>query len=137
MKVHTTDYFNTFIRVAEDCPAVAGEVPPVKGDNKTVANMQFELINKNPYKLSSDDILFQVFADKTDLLKKEYKAAREKFYSKGQPCLRTSPLAKRYGWGIHFDRDGKVAIYGAETKEYAKLSSDPKLKVLQAMKSSR
>ncbi len=137
MKTHSTNYFNTFIRVADDCPAVTGEIPPVKGDKKTVANMQFELISRNPYKLSSDDILFQVFADKNDLLKKEYKPAREKFYAKGQPCLRASPLAKRYGWGFHFDKEGKVAVYGVETNEYAKLSSDPNLKVLSAMKSSR
>jgi hypothetical protein len=28
--VHTTDYFDTFIAVAEDCPVDAAEVPTVK-----------------------------------------------------------------------------------------------------------
>lgn len=137
MKIHTTNYFNTFIQVAEDCPAASGEMPPVKGDNRTVANIQFDMIKEHPYKYSSDDVLFQVFADKNDLLKKEYPAEREKFFSKGQPCFRASPLTKRYGWGIHFDKEGKVALYGCETAEYEKFSKDKQLKVLRAMKSSR
>jgi len=28
MKTHSTNYFNTFIQVAEDCPAQRGEAPP-------------------------------------------------------------------------------------------------------------
>jgi len=137
MKIHTTNYFNTFIQVAEDCPAASGEMPPVKGDSRTVANIQFDMIKEHPYKYSSDDVLFQVFADKNDLLKKEYPAEREKFFSKGQPCFRASPLTKRYGWGIHFDKEGKVGLYGCETAEYEKFSKDKQLKVLRAMKSSR
>jgi Family of unknown function (DUF6157) len=46
MKTHSTNYLNTFIEVADDCPASIGEIPPTKGDNKTVANIQFEMINK-------------------------------------------------------------------------------------------
>lgn len=136
MKVHTTNYTNTFILIADDSAASAGEVPPLKSDAKTAANIQFDMIRKNPYKFSSDDVLFQVFADKNDLIKAEYKAAREKFFSKGQPCLRASPLTKRYGWGVHSNKEGKVAIYGCETKEYAKFAKDKNLQVVKAMKSS-
>jgi hypothetical protein len=28
--MHTTNYLNTFIEVAEDCPVKAAEIPPVK-----------------------------------------------------------------------------------------------------------
>ena len=31
-KLHTTNYYDTFIAVAEDCPAVSGETPAMKGD---------------------------------------------------------------------------------------------------------
>ena len=48
MKIHTTNYFNTFIEIAADCPLESGEVPPLKGDNKTAANIQFEMISKIP-----------------------------------------------------------------------------------------
>jgi hypothetical protein len=137
MKIHTTNYKDTFIEIADDCPTTNGEIPPTKLDAKTVANIQFEMVSKNPYKFTSDDILFQVFADRNDLTKSEYKEAREKFFSKGQPCFRASPLTKLYGWGVHNDKDGKMAIFGAESSEYKKLSKDKTLKIVKAMKSSK
>lgn len=137
MKVHTTNYENTFIEVAEDCPVTNGEIPPLKGENKTIANIEFEMISKNPYKYSSDDVLFQVFAEKNDLTKSDYKNAREAFFSKGQACLRASPLTKRYGWGIHHDENGKIALYGMETSQYEKYLKDKNIKVVKAMRSSR
>jgi hypothetical protein len=137
MKIYTTNYENTFIEAAEDSPAIVGEIPKVKGDTKTVAASQFEIISKNPYKFTSDDVLFQVFADKNALTKSEYAAAREQFFSKGQACLRASPLTKRYGWGVHNDKDGKIALYGIETPEYQKFMKDKNLKVVKAMRTSR
>lgn len=136
MKIHTTNYFDSFIEVAEDCKAGNGTKPPAK-ENKTVAEMQYELIVKNPYKYTSDEILFQVFADRTGLVKAEYKQAKEVFFSKGQACLRASPLAKTYGFGIHSDNNGKIAIYGVETPEYKKFVTDAKVKKLKAMRSKR
>jgi hypothetical protein len=137
MKIHTTNYSNTFIEIADDCPVAKGEVPPTKENAKTAATIQFEMAAKNPYKYTSDDILFQVFAEKNDLAKSEYKAARAQFFSKGQPCFRASPLTKRYGWGVHHNKDGKMAIFGAESGEYKKLSKDKTLKVVKAMKSGK
>jgi len=137
MKVHTTNYQNTFIEIADDCPAIIGEAPPTKTEAKTVANIQFEMAYRNPYKYTSDDILFQVFADRNDLTKSEYKKAREQFFSKGQPCFRASPLTKRYGWGVHFDEAGKMAIYSVESEAYEKFSKNKALKVIKAMKSSK
>lgn len=137
MKVHTTNYHDAFIEVAEDTPAKTGEMPPVKEGAKTAANLQFDMIYDHPYKYTSDDVLFQVYAEKNGISKVEMKAAREAFFSKGQPCLRASPLTKRYGWGIHSDKDGKVAMYGRETTEYKKLANDKKLQIVKAMKSSR
>ena len=93
--------------------------------------------NKDRYKFTSDDLLFQVFADRNDLPKAEYKQAREHFFSKGQPCLRTSPLTKTYGFGIHVDSNGKVALYGMETEEYQNFLADTKIKKVKAMKSSK
>ncbi len=135
MKVHTTNYINTFIEIADDCQATSGEAPPTKGDAKTIANIQFDIVNKNPYKFTSDDVFFQVYAERNDLTETEYKEAREQFFSKGQPCFRASPLTKRYGWGIHSDKDGKIALYGCETSEYKKFLKDENLKVIKAMKS--
>src|SRR3546814_4633419 len=35
MKVHTTNYQDIFIRLAEDCPAAAGEIPPERKKGET------------------------------------------------------------------------------------------------------
>lgn len=137
MKTHTTNHPNLFIEVAEDCPAEQGEVPPHKGDAKTVATMQFELLHGHPYQYTSDDVVFQVYADRHDLTKKEYKEARARFFSKGQPCLRTSALTKRYGWGVHSDADGKIALYGRDSQEYKAFSKDQSLRVVKAMRTGK
>lgn len=137
MKIHTTNYKNTFIEIAEDCPTVKGEMPPVKGDKKSIANLQFEMLFENPYKYSSDEIFFSVFAIRKELLEGDMEGERQNFFSKGQPCFRASPLTKRYGWGIHNNEDGKIAIYGAETKEYQDFVSDSSLKKVMAMRTKR
>lgn len=62
---------------------------------------------------------------------------RAKYFSKGQACLRASPLGKTRGWGVHANNESKVAIYGKGSKEYKKLSADKNVKHLKAMKSAR
>lgn len=137
MKQHSTNYTNTFILIADDCPETCGAVPPAKDDAPTVASMQYEMLRQKPYQYTSDDVLFQVFAHKKDLAKGEYKAARQDFFSKGQACFRASPLTKRYGWGVHHNEEGKIAIYGMETTEYQKFAADKNLKIVKAMRSSK
>ena len=135
--IHTTNYTDTFIEVAEDTKASYGTMPSSKGGKKTVAEIQYRLLTNNPYKFTSDDIIFQVFAERNDLTKAEYKQAREQFFSKGQACLRCSPLTKTYGFGVHADSNGKVAIYGMETEQYEKCQNDPTLKKIKAMRTSK
>lgn len=137
MKVHTTNYENTLIEVADDCPAAGGEIPPMKSDAKTVAVIEYEMISKNPYKFTSDDVLFQVFAERKDLTESELEEARKQFFSRGQACMRASPLTKRYGWGVHSDNDGKIALYACDSPEYKKFISDGETKTVKAMKSKR
>jgi len=134
--MHTTNYTNTFIAVAEDCPVGAGTPPPERAV-PTVARLQYELIRDNPYRYTSDDIIFLVHAIRNQLDPAVAAKARAEFFSRGQACLRTSPLAKRYGWGIHHDAEGRVAIYGRESEEYSRLSQDPTLAQLKAVRNGR
>lgn len=136
MKTHSTDYKNTFIEIAEDCPTDKGQIPPIKS-KKTIANIQYDVISKNPYKFTSDDVLFKVYAERNDLSKNQFESERKKLFSKGQACLRSSPLTKRYGWGIHFDENSKIAIYGVETNKYEKYANDKNLNTLKAMRSNK
>jgi len=135
--MHSTNYFNTFIEIAEDCPATKGEMPPIKEGQKTVANLQFDMLYENPYKYTSDDILFKVFAIRKDFSKEELEEQREYYFSKGQPCFRASPLTKQYGWGIHSNEEGKIAIFGKETEEYQKFVQDESVKKVRAMRNKR
>lgn len=132
----STNYYNTFIEVAEDCPVEAAETPPQR-KNKTAAAIQYELVSAHPYKYTSDDVLFEVFATKNEIPDAERPAARQAFFSKGQPCLRASALTKRYGWGVHSDAEGKIALYPVESEEYVRLAEDPELEHLKAMRSRR
>ena len=136
-KAHTTNYVDTFIETAEDCPVSKAELPPQKGDAKTVAGLQFDMVYENPYKYTSDDVIFGVYAAKNKVSRNELDEEREKFFSKGQPCMRASPLGKRYGWGVHSDKDGKIAIYAVESPEYNQFATDEKLKHTRAMRSKR
>ena len=137
MKPHTTNYYNTFIQIAEDSPATTGELPPQKGDAKTVANIQFDMLKNKPYQYTSDEVVFGTYAEKNDITATERREEQEKFFSKGQPCLRSSPLTKRYGWGVHSNAEGKIAIYAADSEAYEKLAADKSLKQVKAMRSKK
>jgi hypothetical protein len=134
--LHTTDYFNTFIAVADDCPVTVAEVPPLKAE-KTAANIQFEMIKDAPYQFTSDEVLFQVYALKNNISEADREIQKQKFFSKGQPCFRSSPLTKRYGWGVHFNAEKKMALFAVETEEYRNLSHDRNIKTVKAMRSKR
>ena len=137
MKKHTTNYTNIFITVAEDTSKTIGTIPPQRSDKKSIATLQFELLTKNPYKFTSDDLFFNVFAIRQDLTESELKDEREKFFSKGQPCFRASPLTKQYGWGVHSDENGKIALFGMETKDYEAFVNNSDIEIVSAMRSAR
>ena len=131
------NYYNTFIEVADDCPVKTAEIPPQKGDARSVPLLQYEMIANHPYTYTQEDVLFGVFALRAGTAKKDLQREREKFFSKGQPCLRSSSLGKRYGWGVHCDERGKVALFAMESKEYKKFAEDRTVKHLKAMRSKR
>lgn len=136
-KMHSTNYFDTFIEVADDCPVIAGEAPPQKEGRKTIANLQFEMLKDNPYKYTSDDVLFRIYAAKNNVADKDIDKEKTRFFSKGQPCFRSSPLPKRHGWGVHSNSEGKIAIYAMGSDEYKKLAEDRDVRHLKAMRSKR
>lgn len=134
---HSTNYYNTFIEVAEDCPVPESVQPPLKNEKKTIAGMQYELIAQHPYQLTSDDVLFQVHAVRNEIPGDQLIEERLSFFSKGQACMRASPLAKRYGFGIHCNEQGCLAIYGKDTREYRDMLKDKNIKKIKAIRSRR
>ena len=133
------NYYSTFIGVADDCGAGVGTEPPVKA-KPTAARLQFEMVMESPYEFTSEDVIFaasgagQAVADLPIKARNEAQAA---FFAKNQACLRASPLPKQYGWGVHSDSEGRVAIVSAGSAEYQRFANDPDTKQLKALRSKR
>lgn len=141
------NYFETLIAVADDCTVTSSVVPSERGGKKTVAVLQYEMLAADPYHLTQEDVLFETWlrrqdvsgaapdADRADL--------RDRFFAKEQPCLRSSPLPKKYGFGLRFDAEGRVALCPVESEEYRRLvgestgESPGELTVLKALRSRR
>ena len=136
-EIYTTNYINTFVEVSEDCPTSIGEMPPMRAGKKTIANYQFDMLYDHPYEYTSDDVFFTVHATREEIPKSEWKEQRQEFFSNGRPCFRSSPLTKRYGWGIHNNGEGKVAIYALDSNEYKTFLRDNSIKKVRAMATKR
>lgn len=135
--MHTTNYFDTFIAVAEDTAAVAATEPPTRA-TPSIAELTYRMIAENPYRYTSDDVIFAVWADRRDVAPEERESARAEFFAKGQPCMRSSDLGKRYGWGVHADAEGRIALVPVESAEYARLvAGEGGVTVTRAMRSKR
>ncbi|MVZ90729.1 hypothetical protein GQF49_09630 [Microbacter sp. ANSKLAB05] len=133
--MHTTHYADTLILPSPDTKAVAATAPPT--GRGTVAELQYERLSGRDYSWTSDDLIFDVHCQREDIAEADRAAERERFFSTGRPCLRTSPLAKTYGWALHFDSDGRIALLPMDSPRVAELEADPAVTVRAAMKSSR
>lgn len=130
----TTNYAETFITVSPDNLATTGQIPPKAG---SVAQIQHQLLSEQPYRYTSDDLLFEVHAVRNDIAPDERVQARVAFFAKPQACLRASPLVKQYGWGIHHDAESKIAAVAVETDAYREFSTRKGLKIVAGMRSQR
>lgn len=136
-QLHSTDHPNLFIAVADDCPVSKAEPPPAKQEAPSVAALQFSMLDGHPYELTSDDVVFAVHATRKGIAKRDWPTARAEFFANGQPCLRASPLTKRYGWGVHADAQGRIALVPLGSAEYTRLLKDKRLTQVKAMRSKR
>ncbi len=136
MKIHSTNYKNTFISVAEDYNKEISKTPELKIEKPTIAALQYDLLIKNPYKLTSDEILFQIYAERKQLSNSQMEQEKEVYFSRGQACFQASPLCKTHGFGVHFDKDMKMALYPMEMPEYKNFKIDKNLKQEKAMRTS-
>lgn len=137
MKTFTTNCSNTFVSVSADCRVQKGEAPPMRNGEPTAAYIQYELISRNPYKFTSDEILFMVHAVKEDLPSVSWQQEKDELFAKAQQCMKSSPLALHYGWGIHHNADGKVAIHCRSSKEYSDLMSRSDVKIVRPKRSAK
>lgn len=128
---------NTFITIAEDSPATMSTVPPQKGDERTIARLHYDLLSEHPYEFDLDSFNFEVYCLKNHIAPEHRDAHRAEFFSKGHPCMRASPLTKSYGFGAHYNGNGKIAIYPVNSVAYRKFLNDPDIKLEKAMRTRR
>ena len=135
--------YDTFIQVAPDCPVQRAVAPPGRGGSRTVPRIEYELLADNPYVYTQEELLFAVHVRRNGISPDELKSRRAElwsaFFEKPRSCLRASSLPKRYGWGLHFNGEGKIALCPMEGQEYAKFVKGhvSKVKLLTAMRSKR
>lgn len=131
------NYANTLIAIAEDSPVSESSIPPRNDAKPTIAAEQYRLLADHPYELTSEDVIFTVYADKQGIPEADRPAAREAYFAKPRACLRTSPLPKKLGWGLHSDAEGRLALVPVGSERYRALVDDPDTKVVLAMRSGR
>ncbi|MDB5309056.1 MAG: hypothetical protein JWO38_3258 [Gemmataceae bacterium] len=134
---------HTFVLVAPDCPVTAAVVPVAKGAGPTVAVIQYELLTARPYSLTLEDLIFETHTRRAGLPKEEAKSRaaeiRAALFAKPHACMRASPLPKKYGWGVHHDEAGRIALYGFESDEYRRFATGAGggVEVVTALRSKR
>lgn len=132
--MHTTNYRDTLILPSPDCGADSAVAPGKPG---SIAALQHDRLAAQPYGLTSDELLFGVHADRQAIAQTDRAAAREAYFSKGQACLRASPLVKTFGWALHHDADGRVALVDPASAHFAELLDREGITKLAGMRSKR
>jgi hypothetical protein len=133
---------DTFVLVAPDCPAKVGIVPVAKGAGPTVPALQYELLTARPYALTLADLIYETHVRRAGLTRAEADtrsaAIRAELFAKPHPCMRASALPKRYGWGVHHDARGRIALHAVESAEYRRLAAGAAdIAVVAAMRNKR
>lgn len=134
-------YLNTFIKVSDDCPVHNSEIPVSKGDKKFAHVLQYELLTSNPYTYGHEELIYEVFVRHKQIpeatIITDAERIRMELFSKDHPCLRASALIKRYGFGAHYNDQGKIAIYPMESREYNMFLKNKSITCLAGMRSKR
>lgn len=113
---------NSFVRLSPDSPVSTSVVPVPFAGKPTIQLIQYELLTKSPYKFTLEELIFQTHVRRLGLTKSQIIAQRPKIwaelFAKSHACMRASALPKKYGWGVHYDEKGRIALYAAESSEY-------------------
>jgi hypothetical protein len=137
------EILDTFVLVAPDCPATTAVVPVARSANPTVAVIQYNLLTARPYSLTLEELIFATHVLRAGLSEVEANSRaaeiRAELFAKPHPCMRASPLPKKYGWGVHHDGVGRMALYGVRSEEYRRFASGAVsgVEVVVALRSKR
>ena len=118
-------------------------MPMARGGKKPIPLIEYELLAARPYTYTQDDLIFEVHVRRKGITAEELAARggaiRDELFQKPHPCMRASSLPKTYGWGVHYDEDGRIALVGRESERYREFveAGPGGPRVLTAMRSKR
>ena len=104
------------IEVAGDSEVDHAMEPPDGGTKKNIQRIMYEVLIENPYRYTEIELLHEVHVvrrNRDDLKLKSY-------------TIKRSPLVKRFGWGIHRNQEGKLALISVESDLYRELQESIK-----------
>jgi len=133
-------YENTLVHVAPDSRLEAAQEPPGRAGAKTVAGWQYHFLAAYPYQLTERELYFKVHCARQGISATEALERKDEImatvFARPQACMRASPLPKNYGWGVHYDEKGRIALVAMESQVYRNLAASA-LKQVYAMRSKR
>ena len=132
---------NTFVLASDDCPVDQGVIPTPKADKQTLASLQYQILTSHPYRYTLDELILEVHLRRLGLSEAERAQQapqiRDELFRKSHPCMRASPLPKTYGFGVHYDQQGRIAIYPIDSAEYQRLAHSTDLTVVKGLRNRR
>ncbi|MFC1805592.1 DUF6157 family protein [Planctomycetota bacterium] len=104
-------YREELIEVAEDCPVDHAVEPPDDRPNKTRARIAYEMLSEHPYQYTEIEFFHEL-----DVVRRCKPNAKIRSYQ-----IKRFPLVQKYGWGIHRNQQGKLALVAMESDRYREL----------------
>ncbi|MBA3390336.1 MAG: GIY-YIG nuclease family protein [Rubrobacter sp.] len=110
------------IEIAADSHVIRSEEPPYGGTGKTIARVSYEVLAENPYVFSEPEFYHEVH-----VIRRKRPDLRIESYN-----IKKLALVKNFGWGIHRNKDGKLALVPCESERYKELLADQLVKKTKA-----
>ena len=116
------------ILVAEDSPTRKSKEPPADGPKKTIARIGYEVLCcEKPYTYTEEEFFHEVH-----VVRRNRPELKIESY-----IIRRSELVKKYGWGIHRNKNQKLKLVACESEEYRVLLANRKVKKTKAFRISK
>ncbi|MGL1933133.1 MAG: DUF6157 family protein [Desulfotalea sp.] len=100
------------ITISADSPTDKAIIP--ENDGK-LAFLKYSVLIGNPYKYTPLDYFREVHH-----IKREKPHLKIESYS-----IKRTELVKKFGWGIHVNDAGQIALVACDSKQYEKIFNDP------------
>jgi len=113
------DLINSLITIASSSLPYSKK-PVSKNQKITVTTTLFDVLINHPYQYKQSEVFYEVHITR---LKKDPNSLKMESYK-----LQRSELCSLWGWGIHGDSKGRLALIPVESKKYVELVTNGSVK---------